>query len=462
MRPSRLGFLDSPQRQVPGAFARFTTLAQFLHDLAVLFAAEGVEDREDDAARKKKGGDRADHEADAREGAGRLNGGCRLVAGQFQNKQGKRDGDGIGHLAHQGDETVEDTLMTLVGFPFIPFNGVGDDGPGEHLGGAYPNARHNAQHEDHPERRFGRHHDEHHHDHRPEGNTDDVSQALAPMAGCPVPEGQRQDSGDEDAGHDDAALVFALDDVLDVNEQVGLDHQNGHPGEQVDARAEDERPVLEGGFKRGDEFGPLLADEFLPFAGSEEHADKRRGGYRACDDTHEEHAFGILRDHGTDNHHGEDIGGETTENIEKHAKRGEPGALIVVLGQLRREGEIGHINRGGKGFVDDVAEGVINNQTGLAEIGAEPEKDEGKGEGQRAKEQKWPAAPPAGARSIRQVADDGVVDIVPAAADKQDDGHQTGRHADDIHHEDGVKSRNDGIVHAEPQVTAAVDDLGPE
>jgi hypothetical protein len=51
LSPFRLSFLDSPQRKPACALARFTTLAQFLHDLAVLFAAEGVEDREDDAAR---------------------------------------------------------------------------------------------------------------------------------------------------------------------------------------------------------------------------------------------------------------------------------------------------------------------------------------------------------------------------------------------------------------------------
>ena len=187
--------------------------------------------------------------------------------------------------------------MAFVGLPFIPFDRVRDDGPGQHLGGADTNARHDAQEHDDPERRLSRNQDEDDHNHRPKRDTDDIGQAFVPMTGCPVPERQRENGGDENTGHDEAALTFTLDDVFDIKEQVGLNDQDSHPGEQVDARTKYKRPVFEGRLERRDEFGLFLTNVFTPFTRPQEDANQGGGGNSTCDDAHEEHPARVFGHH---------------------------------------------------------------------------------------------------------------------------------------------------------------------
>ena len=282
------------------------------------------------------------------------------------------------------------------------------------------------------------------------------------MFGCPVPERQREDGGNKNAGHDQAALAFPLNDVFDIEEQVCLDDQNCHPGEQVNACPKNKRAVLESGLQGWDQLWFLFTDMFFLFTGSQENADQRRGGNRTRDHAHQEHPPGIFRHHGANHHHGKDIGGQAAEDIENHPETGQLGAFIIIFCQFRCEGIIGHIHNGGHCFINDISERIINDQSGLAEIGAEPEQDEGKRKGERPEEQERAPAPPAGAGSVRKETNDRIIDIIPTAADKQDDRHQPRGNADHIHHKDREKGRDDGIVHAESQVTGSVDDLRPK
>ena len=120
----------------------------------MLFPAEGIENRKDNSPGQQNCRDRTDQQPDAHQGAVRLDRSSSLIASQFQHHQRERDSNGIGYLSHQRDQAVEHALMALIGFPFIPFDRIRNDGPGHHLGSADADASHHTQHKDHPEWRF--------------------------------------------------------------------------------------------------------------------------------------------------------------------------------------------------------------------------------------------------------------------------------------------------------------------
>ncbi len=106
---------------------------------------------------------------------------------------------------HQGGEAVEDPLMPLAGLQFVPLHGVWDHRPWQHMDGRYPNPGQDCQRQDDGEACGGG--DQHQRNLHgcPEGHADDVGPSLAPPFRDPQPDGEGEDGGHEDRGHDEVA-----------------------------------------------------------------------------------------------------------------------------------------------------------------------------------------------------------------------------------------------------------------
>ena len=132
----------------------------------------------------------------ARRMPSRALGGCAAavghIAGDLQHQQHQRDGDRRGHFLRQGDQAVEHALVALAGLPFVPFDGVRDDRPGQHMRRADADAGQHAQAPDQRQRGAGVQGDQDDLHDRPEGDPGDIGQALVPVPGGPLPEGQHE------------------------------------------------------------------------------------------------------------------------------------------------------------------------------------------------------------------------------------------------------------------------------
>ena len=432
-----------------------------MDDLGVAFAAEGVEYSKKDAKGQKQGRNGADGYANAEQGTGRLLRCVGHVAGHLQQQEHQGDGQGGGDLLHQRDQAVEHALVALTGLQLAPFDGVGDDGPGQDVGGGDADAGQHAEGQDEAQAGGGVEGDEHDLHDGPEGHAGDVGPALAPAAGGPLPEGQHHNGGDEDGGHEQVALRFPLHDILQEEEQGGLDDVHGDPGAQVDDQAEDEGAVTERRPQRPQDGWLFEGHVVAPLAGAQEGQPQGQGADQAEDQAHEQHARRVLRREAADDHgrHGE--GHQAAQDGEEHAVRCEGGALVVVGGQLRREGKVGHVDEGGGGVEEDVGGSVVDGQEQVAlQRRAVPEQGEGQGEGQGSEEQEGPATAPAGAGAVGDVADEGVVDVVPGAPDEDGSGGDAGTNAHDVGQEDGEVGPQDGPGEAEAGIADAVEEFG--
>ncbi len=188
---------------------------QLLNDAPVAFPVERVEYRKSDPAAQQQRRDRSDRQADAQQGAGGLHIRCRHIAGELQDQQDQRDSHRRGCFLCQRDQAVEHPLVSLTGLPFVPFDCIRQDRPGQHMRGAHSDAGQHAQTQDQRQRRGGVQGDQYDLHDRPESNPRRISLALVPLAGGKFPEWQDQHGSDEDHRHDQVAIRLALDHIFD-------------------------------------------------------------------------------------------------------------------------------------------------------------------------------------------------------------------------------------------------------
>ena len=296
---------------------------------------------------------------------------------------------------------------------------------------------------------------------RPEGDPDRVGEALVPPPGREVPQRQRQDGGAEDRAHQQVALAFPPDRVLHEVQDDHLHQVHGHPREEVDEQAQEERAVLHRGRERGQDLRLLLRAVLAALARAEEHAQQRQRAREAEQAAHQQHARRVFRAEGADDHERHGEGHQARGDGEEHPVGREGRALVVVGGELGGEREVGHVHEGGPGVVEQVRDRVVDRERDRArERRPPPEHGEHRGERQRAEQQEGPAPAPAGARAVGEVPDERVVEVVPGAAD-EDRGRRHARgEAHHVGQEDGEVGADDGARQAEAGVARAVEQLG--
>ena len=319
----------------------------------------------------------------------------------------------------------------------------------------HANARQHAHQQDQREPCGGVQSDQGNLHHRPEGDPGHVGPALVPPPRKPLPQGQGQDRRDKDGGHDQIALRFTLHDVLDEKQQRCLQDLHRNPGEQKDDQAKDKGPVLDRRLQRAAQTGPFLLHELAAFPGAGENKQEGQCRNDAENQPHDQHPWSVVRLKRPNDQQGDGKGDEAAQDGKEHAIGGQAGALVIVRGQFRSERKVGHIDEGGRSVKDHVRRRIVDGQEDHIVPGRPPpEQGKRQGKGQGPEKQEGSPPSPARARAVRQVAKDGIVDVIPTATDKDGnrgdpwgDTHHVGQEDEEIGPQDRRRQAKAGIAH---------------
>ncbi len=142
---------------------------------------------------------------------------------------------------------------------------------------------------------------------------------------------------------------------------------------------------------------------------------------------------------------------------------GQRGALVIIGGQLGKQGGERHPHQGLEGVADHEGQGDGGRQGDLVLPGRRPPQEHETGaKGDGKDQQEGPPAPPAGADAVGEDADEGIVECIPEDADQGCHGGQARLQPDDIGEEDGVKDLAQGAVTGATPIPGAINDLLPD
>ena len=258
----------------------------------------------------------------------------------------------------------------------------------------------------------------------------------------------------------DVALCLVQHHVLDVVQQHDLQDAHGDAIEQEHAQAEDERRFCQ---VRAMDCRRLvvclIGHELRSLARFPKDQQQRQGGNHSEDRAHEQDPVGMVRLKAPHDPKGNREGQQAAQDGEEHARGRQSRTFVVVVRQLRRERVVRHVDECGGRIKEGEGHGVVDAQgQGRRRVaGCHHKQAEGGREGQGAEKQEGPAATPAGARPVRDVADDRIVDVVPGAADEKGRAATAGATPTTSVRNKRQVDVEDRVGKAESQVARAVD-----
>jgi len=242
---------------------------------------------------------------------------------------------------------------------------------------------------------------------------------------------------------------------------MGLHQVHGDPGEHVDPQAQAEGAVGHHGLQRRAQARRGSLAVLLALAGAGENQEEGRGAGQAEQQPGQQHPPRVFGPEGADDQQRHGEGQQAGEYREEHAVRGQGGPLVVVVAELRGERQVGHGHEGGGRVEHQVGQRVVGGQ-GQRRLQRRPPPQQGEGQPERQspEQQERPAPAPAAARPVGEVADHGVVHVVPGASDEQGGGGQARGQAHHVGQEDGQVGADQGGGQAEAGIAGAVGQLG--